>query len=159
MQWKLMAAQSSLVIRGGDLQDPGHPAGGINPRLHRCADGLLGDAVDHYLKYGGDILGQGADPVLTEGGAEGGVGGGLEELVLGTHFGAASHHSSRKGSDTAPDFANGIDCRLGSHQASRLVLSQYHEIASRYSIHCAEALLAAAYGHYSAHVDIQSTRP
>ena len=61
MQWKLMAAQSSLVIRGGDLQDPGHPAGGINPRLLRCADGLLGDAVDHYLKYGGDILGQGAE--------------------------------------------------------------------------------------------------
>ena len=98
-------------------------------------------------------------PLRAKGGAEGGVGGGLEELVFGAHLGAAGHHSAGEGGDRAPDPAYGIDRRLGSHQASRLVLSQYHEIASRYSIHCAEALLAAAYGHYSARVDIQSTRP
>ena len=66
MQRELVAPQLSLIIRGGDLQDAGHPAGGIDSRLHRCADGLLRDAVDHYLKDGGDILGQGADTVLTE---------------------------------------------------------------------------------------------
>ena len=66
MQRELVAAQLSLIIRGGDLQDAGHPAGGIDSRLHRRADGLLGDAVDYYLEDGGDILGQGADPVLTE---------------------------------------------------------------------------------------------
>ena len=159
MQRELMAAQFTLIIRGGDLQDSGHPAGSIDSRLHRCADGLLGDAVDHYLKDGGDILGQSADSVLAEGGAEGGVGGGLEELVLGAHLGAAGHHSAGEGSDTALNPAYGIDCRLGSHQASRLVLGQYQEIAHSYSIHRAEALLDAAYGHYSAHVDIQSTRP
>ena len=66
MQRELVAAQLSLIIRSGDLQDAGHTTGGIDSRLHRCADGLLRDAVDHYLKDGGDILGQGADTVLTE---------------------------------------------------------------------------------------------
>ncbi len=122
MQWELMAAQLSLIIRGGDLQDAGHPAGSIDSRIHRCADGLLGDAIDHYLKDGGDILGQSAHSILAKGGAEGGIGGCLEELVLGAHLGAAGHYSSREGGDTAPDSAYGIDRRLGSHQASRLVL-------------------------------------
>ncbi len=72
-----MAPQLSLIIRGRDLQDAGHPAGGIDSRLHRCADGLLGDAVDHYLEDGGDVLGQSTDSVLAKGGAEGGVGGGF----------------------------------------------------------------------------------
>ena len=159
MKRKLMAPQLSLIIRGGDLQDAGHPAGGIDSRLHRCADGLLGDAVDHYLKDSGDILGQSADSILAKGGAEGGIGGGLEELVFGTHLGATGHYSSREGSDTALDFAYGIDCRLGGHQACRLVLGQDQEVAPGYAVHRSEVLLAAAYGHYSAHVDIQSTKP
>ena len=159
MQWELMAAQLSLIIRGGDLQDPGHTAGSIDSRLHRRVDGLLGDAVDHYLKYGGDILGQSAHSILAKGCAEGGVGGGLEELVLGAHLGATGHHAAGKRSDASPDPAYGIDCRLGSRQACRLVLGQDQEVAPGYAVHRSEVLLAAAYGHYSAHVDIQSTKP
>ena len=159
MQRELMAAQFTLIIRGGDLQDSGHPAGSIDSRLHRCADGLLGDAIDHYLKDGGDILGQSAHSILAKGGAEGGIGRCLEELVFRAYLGAAGHYSAGERSDASPDPAYGIDRRLGCRQACRLVLGQDQEVAPGYAVHRSEVLLAAAYGHYSAHVDIQSTKP
>ena len=82
MQREMMNAQLPLVIGCGYLQNARHLTGSMDSRPHGVLYGLPVNAIDHYLKDARDILRQNADTILPERCAEGGVGGGLEELVL-----------------------------------------------------------------------------
>jgi hypothetical protein len=96
-QRELVSAELSFVIGGAYLQDS-------------CGDGHAVHAVYYYLKDRGDILGQSADPVLTQGCAESGVGRGFQELILGAHLGAAGHDATGERSYGALDLADSTYC-------------------------------------------------